>query len=90
MMSATSPQSPGGASGRSGKLWLEQEPGQTAKDLPARLVSEHPDAAITEAQLRTLQRRVKRWRSDKARQLLFARQTNENGCDEYDPTAGGR
>ena len=69
-------------------LWLEQEPDQTAKNLLCRLMHEHP-GCFTEGQLRTLQRRVKRWRADQARRLLFAgRAAGEGG--EYDPPASGR
>ncbi len=52
--------------------WLTSEPNITAKALLARLVSQLPDLYPTGAQLRTLQRRVKNWRSAWARQLVFA------------------
>jgi hypothetical protein len=52
--------------------WLTSEPNLTAKALLARLASQLPDLYPTGAQLRTLQRRVKSWRSAWARQLVFA------------------
>ena len=39
-------------------VWLQTEPDATGKVLMARLQSKHPDR-FTEAQLRTMQRRVK-------------------------------
>ena len=51
--------------------WLEAEPERTAKDLFEQLQSEHP-GQFPSNQLRTLQRRVKSWRSATARQLVFA------------------
>jgi hypothetical protein len=52
--------------------WLGAEPNLTAKELPARLSERLPDLYPTGVQLRTLQRRVKDWRADRARQLVFA------------------
>ncbi|MEM5440284.1 transposase family protein [Paraburkholderia diazotrophica] len=49
--------------------WLESEPGITAKKLHERLVAMAP-AMYSAAQLRTLQRRVKAWRSNRARELV--------------------
>ncbi|MCG1041487.1 DDE-type integrase/transposase/recombinase [Mycetohabitans sp. B8] len=49
--------------------WLEAEPGITAKKLHERLVAMAP-AMYSGAQLRTLQRRVKAWRSNRARELV--------------------
>jgi hypothetical protein len=51
--------------------WLQSEPGVSAKELMHRLVAMMPDVYSTTAQLRTLQRRVKAWRSEQARQLIF-------------------
>ena len=42
--------------------WLESEPDRTAKELFARLREERP-GAFTAGQVRTLQRRVKEWRT---------------------------
>jgi hypothetical protein len=51
--------------------WLQSEPGVSAKDLMHRLVAMMPDVYSTTAQLRTLQRRVKAWRSEQAEHLIF-------------------
>jgi hypothetical protein len=51
--------------------WLHNEPGVSAKALMHRLAAMMPDVYSTTAQLRTLQRRVKAWRSEQARQLIF-------------------
>ena len=51
--------------------WLQSEPGVSAKDLMHRLAAMMPDVYSTAAQLRTLQRRVKAWRSEQAKQLIF-------------------
>ena len=50
--------------------WLEIEPDRTAKELFARLRHEHP-GTFSAGQLRTLQRRVKDWRAQAARKLVF-------------------
>ena len=49
--------------------WLETEPGITAQKLHERLTAMAP-AMYSSAQLRTLQRRVKAWRSNRARELV--------------------
>jgi hypothetical protein len=49
--------------------WLETEPGITAKQLQNRLIGMAP-MMYSSAQLRTLQRRVKEWRSNRARELV--------------------
>jgi hypothetical protein len=51
-------------------LWLEAEPGSTAKELLGRLQVEHPDQ-YPDRLLRTLQRRVKAWRKAGARRLVL-------------------
>jgi hypothetical protein len=51
--------------------WLRSEPGVSAKELMHRLAAMLPDVYSTTAQLRTLQRRVKGWRSERARELIF-------------------
>ena len=53
--------------------WLETEPDRTAKELLQRLQAE--GAECSHRQLRTLQRRVKEWRSLAARRLVFATST---------------
>ena len=51
-------------------LWLEKEPDTNAKDLLAKLRKAHP-GRFGDAQLRTLQRRVKDWRGVMARKLVY-------------------
>jgi hypothetical protein len=53
------------------KQWLELDPNACAKDLFIRLQTVLPDK-FTPGQLRTLQRRVKKWRQDIAFQLVFS------------------
>ena len=50
--------------------WFCASPWLTARELLARLQAEMPDT-YPETLLRTLQRRVKQWRGDAARQLVF-------------------
>jgi hypothetical protein len=52
--------------------WLAAEPNVSPKELMLRLNRLLPDLYPTGAQLRTLQRRVKAWRAQWARQLVFA------------------
>ena len=59
-------------------LWLQEHPETTAKDLLARLRATHP-GRFSDAQLRTLQRRVKDWRRVMAQHLVYA------GSDEPAP-----
>jgi hypothetical protein len=54
------------------ETWLMAEPNITAKELMARLSNQLPDLYPSGAQLRSLQRRVKVWRAQWARQLVFA------------------
>lgn len=51
--------------------WLESECSVTAKEMMNRLAAMVPDAYAGKAQLRTLQRRVKEWRSHKAKDLIL-------------------
>ena len=53
------------------RAWLDVEPDRTAKELLERLQVGYP-GQFSEANLRTLQRRVKAWRADAARRLVFA------------------
>ena len=52
-------------------LWLQKDPDTNAKDPLARLRSAHP-GRFSDAQLRTLQRRVKDWRGVMAKRLVYA------------------
>jgi hypothetical protein len=54
------------------EAWLLLEPACTTVALLARLQKEYPEL-ISNKQMRTLQRRVKEWRSEYARQLVFGR-----------------
>ena len=56
--------------------WLSEDPDSTAKSLFQRLMVKYP-GKYCDGQLRTLQRRVKEWRSIMARELVFA-------CNEED------
>jgi hypothetical protein len=51
--------------------WLNDEPTATAKELMERLAQIVPDAYASKAQLRTLQRRIKAWRAEKAKDLIL-------------------
>jgi hypothetical protein len=50
--------------------WFEAEPWRTSRELLARLQVEVPEA-YPETLLRTLQRRVKQWRGEMARRMVF-------------------
>jgi hypothetical protein len=50
--------------------WFEAEPWRTSGELFERLRQEHP-GAFADGQQRTLQRRLKIWRSEMAQQLVF-------------------
>ena len=53
------------------RAWLDVEPDRTAQELLERLQAQYP-GEFSGANLRTLQRRVKAWRADAARRLVFA------------------
>ena len=53
--------------------WLIAEPAASAKVLMDRLATMFPEAYAGNAQLRTLQRRVKAWRAERARELIMGR-----------------
>ena len=50
--------------------WFEAEPFRTSRELLERLMAEHPDV-FTPGQIRTVQRRLKIWRSDVVHKLVF-------------------
>ena len=52
-------------------LWLQDDPDATAKALLERLQSNYA-GRFTDAQLRTLQRRVRQWRGIMAKNLVYA------------------
>jgi hypothetical protein len=51
--------------------WLINEPTATARELMDRLARIVPNAYASKAQLRTLQRRIKAWRAEKAKDLIL-------------------
>ena len=53
--------------------WLIAEPTVSAKALMGRLAAMVPDAYASKAQLRTLQRRVKAWRAERAKEMILGR-----------------
>jgi hypothetical protein len=60
------------------QTWLEVDPDQTGKDLFERLQSQYP-GIYPDGQLRTLQRRLKEWRGQMARKLVFGVQQGAVG-----------
>ncbi len=53
------------------RAWFDAEPDRTAKELFGRLQRQYPNE-FPDGQLRTLQRRVKEWRTEAVRRLIFA------------------
>ena len=53
--------------------WLIAEPAVSSKALMERLATLVPDAYASKAQLRTLQRRVKAWRAERAKEMILGR-----------------
>ena len=51
--------------------WLESEASITSREIMARLASMVPDVYAGNVQLRTLQRRIKHWRAQKAKDLIL-------------------
>jgi len=64
--------------------WLASEPTVTAKELMDRLAAMVPDTYAGNAQLRTLQRRVKAWRAEKAKDLILG-QLRQSSAMETKP-----
>lgn len=52
------------------RAWFEEDPSQTGRELLGRLQEAHPDA-YCDGLIRTVQRRVKIWRGDMARALVY-------------------
>jgi len=52
------------------RTWFEAEPWRTSHELLDRLMTDHPDG-FKAGQIRTLQRRIKNWRSDAAHKFVF-------------------
>ncbi len=53
--------------------WLIAEPAASAKALMEQLATLMPDVYASQAQLRTLQRRVKAWRAERAKEMVLGR-----------------
>jgi hypothetical protein len=51
--------------------WLIAEPSVPANVLMDRLTAMFPEAYASQAQLRTLQRRVKAWRAERVKELIL-------------------
>ena len=59
--------------------WLIAEPSASAKELMDRLATMFPEAYAGNAQLRTLQRRVKAWRAEWAKEMILGRLRKSTG-----------
>ena len=66
------------------KAWFHEDPSQTGRELLTRLQTAHPDA-YPDKLIRTVQRRVKSWRADIARDLVFG--SDENAQSPMAPDA---
>ena len=53
--------------------WLDADPTSSAKELMERLAAMVPEVYGTKAQLRTLQRRVRNWRTERAKEMVLGR-----------------
>jgi len=53
------------------KIWFKEEPWRTGRELLEKLQAERPDE-YPDGLLRTVQRRLKEWRSEQARALVFS------------------
>jgi hypothetical protein len=61
--------------------WFEAEPWRTSRELFERLREERP-GVFPDGQLRTLQRRLKKWRSEQAHKLVFGGEVAKEGFEE--------
>jgi hypothetical protein len=62
------------------RQWFEAEPERTGRQLLERLQAEHP-GVYPDGQLRTLQRRLKGWRGEAARRMVFTTSTVDRGLE---------
>ena len=62
-------------------LWLQATPDATAKSLFLRLCRKYP-GQYQDGQLRTLQRRIRQWRTVMARNLVYTSPDDHNGIKE--------
>jgi len=51
--------------------WLESDPSLSAKQIMAELAKSLPELYGSQSQLRTLQRRLKEWRNERAKKLIY-------------------
>ena len=58
--------------------WLIAQPSASAKELMDRLATMFPEAYAGNAQLRTLQRRVKAWRAERVKEMILGRLRKSN------------
>jgi len=61
--------------------WMELDSSTTAKEIMQRLVKIDADKYSQNSQLRTLQRRIKEWRTEKANQLIFGPSAQQTEVD---------
>ena len=72
------------------RKWFEAEPWRTGSELLSQLQTEYPGAYPSKL-LRTIQRRLKAWRSERANALLFGSPEKAPGIDEVAmPIEGAR
>ena len=64
--------------------WFEAEPWRTSRELFERLQTERP-GVFPDGQLRTLQRRMKEWRRERAREMVFGAAVVEETLAEASP-----
>ena len=72
------------------KAWFDAEPWRASRELLDRLQAEQPDEHPDKL-LRTVQRRIKIWRAERAHQMVFgplARTISSTALDQNDPKAG--
>ena len=67
--------------------WFEAEPGRTGRELLERLQAEYP-GTYPNRLLRTLQRRLKTWRSAMAHAMVFGMARSEQAERQEVPVAG--
>jgi hypothetical protein len=59
--------------------WLDAEPSVSANELMDRLAAMIPEVYGSKAQIRTLQRRVGAWRSERAKEMVLGSLRKANG-----------
>ncbi|MFK7861570.1 MAG: hypothetical protein AB8B64_22335 [Granulosicoccus sp.] len=68
--------------------WMEFDSSTTAKEIMQRLVDIDADKYSLKSQLRTLQRRIKEWRTEKANQLIFGPSAQQDEEESLCPELG--